>query len=127
MPTSKEAIIIGHQLNDRNDFAHFDLMENFKKIEPQVLCLYLISLLMILLFYLMINVISNAIRPLVQRRNKVKLSESLASIARDFGLRKLSSIALFLLFVKLFLWFSRLVVSNNYKTSKVVSTLISDH
>lgn len=119
MPTHKETITVGHQLDDRSNFAHFDLMDNFKKIDLQVVQIYAIVLLIILLSYLAINRISNAVGPAVQKKRKV--FESIASISQDFALNKLSSIGLFLLFVKLFFWFSRLVITNNYKTSKVVS------
>ena len=96
-------------------------MENFKKIDLQLVPIYLTALLFIFLSYLAINRISNAIGPTVGQK-KEKIIECVASIFDDFALNKLSSISLFLLFIKLFFWFSRLVITNNYKTSKVVST-----
>ena len=109
--------IFGHSLGAQKAVSFFNLLDNFN-VGATWSATYLVSFLAILTLIFFINELSHRIR--FESRRAVKPTTSIASIARSFRAKKLSAIGLFVLFVHLFLWLTRLFITNNIKTNKVV-------
>lgn len=121
-PFGVEQISLFYGLSDREDVSFFDLIENFM-IGIQVTCIYLAVSLSVLLFCLIINEItvdfisSRQFAP--NFRKPRSLSAKIDLALKSLDIRKLSTIGVFVLFVNMFFWLTRLFLMNNIKTNKV--------
>ena len=110
-------MIFGHTIADRSDVAFFNLLDNFN-VGFTLLAIYLCSFVAIFAVAFLINGLSKRIQ--FGARRTVQLSKQIASAAASFEVTQLSAIGVFVLFVHLFVWVTRLFLTNNIKTNKVV-------
>ena len=119
-----ESIQIGQGIVDRKEeeIGYFNLLNNFK-IGISLFVCYIFVCFAILSTAFFIKELSYRIR--FERRRFAKISKRIVSAVSSFGVKRLSAISLFALFVHLFLWFSELFLTNNIKTNKVVRSFQS--
>ena len=114
LPLKTEKLLIGHQiLFDANSLTYFDLISNFTQFNFAIYLSYFLSLFSILFCgFCLIS--------LIQKFEKKSLSK-VRFIGQLFYTKKyiFSTIGIFLLFSKLFLWHSQLFIINNLNTNKV--------
>ena len=119
VPLRMENIIIGQFIREKKAVSFFNLLNNFN-VGFSLSAIFLLSLIGILSCSFLINEIIRRIR--FERRRTVKICKRIASAVSSFGVKRLSAIGIFVLFVHLFLWLSQLFLINNIKTNKVVSS-----
>lgn len=108
--------MIGHPIRARTG-VYFNLLESFN-VESSLVVGYVLSIFAILAFSLLINELAGRLR--FGRRTTIQITRSIASAVPRLALKKLTAFGIFLLFVNLFLWFTRICLSNNIKTNKVI-------
>ena len=107
-----ESISVGHSIQDRLRF--FDLLDNFD-VGLTLLLVYLLAFIGVLTLSVILGGLSERIRS--GRRKRLEFSKRIALAVRNFHVTELSAIAIFILFVNLFLWISELFLTNNIKVS----------
>lgn len=124
------AIVIAHPIRDHHsDESYFNLMHNFN-IGLTLLAFYVCSFFIVLALCLFINQLARRIQ--FGESEKAKILKRIGLAVSSFGsfsMKRLSAIAVFVLFVHFFIWFTQLFLTNNIKTNKVVidtSNLIVD-
>lgn len=121
------AVLVGHVLRDENKKSYFNLLENFN-LGLTLSAIFLLAFLGILSTSFLINKLAQRIRfgSSSLERRPTKISEKITSAVSSLGVKQLSAIGIFVLFVNQYLWLSELFLTNNIKTNKVVRlTLIS--
>ena len=113
-----EKVVLGDLIRDQNgDIVYFNLLNNFK-IGITLFAAFMLSLFGILLVSFLIKQLTHRIR-FGERRTR-ELRKQIVSAVSSFGVRRLSAIGVFVLFVHLFFWIIQLFLTNNIKTNKVV-------
>lgn len=116
-------------MKERRTVLFLNVLENFYVGLPLTLT-YLASILVILALSFLINELSRRVRfGATPIRGASKLRKRIAFAVRSFGVKRLSGIAskfpavaLFMLFVHLFVWFTQHFLINNLQTNQVVSS-----
>ena len=113
-----ESIVVGHPIHNRNDSAYyFDLLNNLN-VGFGLASVYLLSFCGILAFAFLIDDLTGRIQ--FGARKRAKIWKRVTWAVSKFQRKKLTAIGLFFLFIHLFLWLTRLFLTNNIKTNKVV-------
>ena len=117
VPIQMEQVIVGHSLMpNENKVSFFNLLNNFN-LGITLSAVYFCSFVGILAFSLLINEFSHRLR---FEERPVNLFKRITSSVNSFGVKQLSAIGVFVLFVHLFFWLTENFLTNNLQTNKVV-------
>lgn len=117
MPIYVEDLVAGHAIRDQSA-TYFNLLNNFS-FGLTLSAFYLVSFLIILSFSLLIHELICRVR--LGQRKTLGISKRIILVVNSFRVKKCSTIGIFVLFVQIFIWVTKLLVSNSIKTNKVVS------
>ena len=114
---------------ERKSVKYFDLMDNFK-LGFTLFASYLAVVLAAVLACFWLNELKHKIEFGVWRRARVRtrrvgIRKRIAWALSKFGMNRLSTVGIFVLFFHLFVWFTTLFLINNIKTNKVVRPCVS--
>ena len=118
VPIQMENVVVIHQIRDQTSLAYFNLLNNFN-VGFTLSAIYLFFFFIILSLLILVNELAYRIRS--GGRETLGISKRVALALGKFRIKRLSAIAIFVLFVQLFLWMTQLFLTNNIKTNKVVS------
>ena len=91
---------------------YFNLLDNFN-VGLALIAFYVLSFFACLALFLLLNELSHRVRFADGR--EVEISKRMAMAFGKFRNKTLSAVALFVLFVCQFLWFTQLLLTNNIK------------
>ena len=117
VPIVMESVVMMHYVPDKSDLSYLNLLDNFN-LGLTLMTVYLFSFFGILALSFLFDELARRIR--YERRRTIQFSKRIVSAVSSFGVKRLSAIGLFVLFVHLFIWITQLFITNNIKTNKVV-------
>ena len=120
VPIMMENPMVIHTIKEQK-VTFFNLLNNFN-VGFTLVATFFLSFLGILAFSFFFNELTHRVRfgeTVVRRRPK--LFKRIASAWNSLGVKRLSAIGIFVLFVHQFIWVTQLFLTNNIKTNKVVS------
>lgn len=112
-PIMMEKIIAGHAIRDEREKVYFDLLDNFNNFGFALTTTYLCSLFTILALSFFLNELVHRIRFSGERR--IEVIKRIVLALSKFQSKRLSAVALFVLFAHLFFWHTQLFLTNNVK------------
>lgn len=121
-PIMMEKLVVGQAIKPQGT-VYYNLLNNFN-VGFSLTITFLSSILIILALSFLLNDLTHRIRFRDQRR--IEISKRIALALGRFQSKRLSAIAVFVLFVHIFIWQTQLFLANNIKTNKVVRSVLKN-
>lgn len=122
-----ERVVIGQTIDDQKAISYYNLLNNFN-LGFTLFAVYLLSLFGILTFAFLINQLTSQVQTRTDlSRRTIKIHKRIVSTMSSFGVKRFTSIGVFVLFVYLFLLMTQLFLTSNLKTNRVVRTVRVEH
>ena len=114
-PVMSEKAIVAHSIQDEKT-VYYDLLNNFK-LGYTLTLLFLCSIFAILVLSFLLHELVHRIRCRRGRRveRRIEVTKRIALVLARFQSKRLSAIAVFVLFSQIFFWHFELFLTNNVK------------
>ena len=115
VPVTMENAALGYPIRKQKAVSFFNLLNNFN-LSLTLWTTFFFSFLGVLVVSFLLNKLAHRIHfETTTARRAPKLSKQFASTVRSFGLKKVSAISIFVLFVYEFIWVTQIFLINNIK------------